>query len=561
MKKTVIIIILLITLISAAYAQTVDELLKEADYLRQKGFQNAAIAVYHRARKKAPNNLTVIKKFADYMVEVRNYAYAIILYKKYLEINPDALEIREMILDIYTSLDQYQDAGLQAKIILKKDPDNYKTLSKLQNIYKSNHQLDEELVLTEKLLKLRPNDDKIYTRLIEIYNIFGAYKKAAVLMDKKKPPKNIPQVTIARIYLEAHRFDRAIEMFKENYEKNPTEENKALIRKAELIKINYRLENRPRAFNMYFSTLRDIRKKYPNDEEIMELDRTIRKDVQGFYTGYEYVGGKSGENKYYNHTGQVHYPVLSTGTNLILTGQEYRIWNDKENQKYSQLGLEIQQNLGGGFLLAGAYRSGDPGDTYFGQLYYQGDKFEASALYRKDYQLQTPEALKREISYNGLNSFVSFSPINKLSLYGRYASFNYSDDNNGTYREVGAFYRLWQNKKNAWFDIAVANSNQKFDFESPYYYSPSDVTQWHGLGELNYFLSKNTLLRLSYQHAWDKDNNKYDIFYGYLDHQFSKDMFLYGEYYSGLSTVGRMGTVEDPTSQDYEFKMGVKVKF
>jgi len=562
MKKIVCIIFcFLILSIGTAYSRTVEDLLREAKQLREKGHRNAAIALYDLALKKDPDNIGAIREFGDFMVEIRNYAHAIKMYKRYLTLKPDDYQIRGLVVDIYASLDQLDQAMSESLDLLKRDPGNLSALKKIRKIYSRSKLYREEMLISEKILQFEPDNEEVYSDLLSACILSGEFRKASGYLDKRGAPKGFPKAKIGFIYLNSNEYDKAIDIFKKIYKENPTSENKSFLQRAQLLKINNSVSKRPRFFNSYYNPIMDMYRRSPNNPRFRELKDIIKNEIQGIYAGYDYTWGRSGEHRHSSSFAKISYPILSTGTTLSIIGQDYKIWDSKRTEKYRQAGLGIQQSLGENFTFSGAFSSGDPGSIYYGQIHYQGESVEAFIQGRKDYQIQTPDALRRKISFSGGNVYANWSIMERLGMFGHLTRYHYSDGNNARYYELGAYYRLWDNKKNSSLDISLYNSNEDFDNESDYYFSPSNLSQWHTYAEFNYYWTKDSLLRLSYAYTWDKNNNKYNVYSGYIDHKFSDNSFLYGEYLSGLSRAGRIGSMEDPNSKDYEVKMGVKIKF
>lgn len=560
MKKQIfLILIFFILVISAGFADPVSDLLLEAQYFRENGFTNNAIATYQEILKEDPNNLEAIRQFGDFMVEAKNYSYALVMYKKYLTLCPDDLNVRELVIDLYVSLNVYTPAINECLTYLKIDKGNLSILKKLCSIYKITGFIKEETIINNELLKIDKDNVDTLSRLFYLYINTGKYKDAVTILDEKKGfIDNYPKDLIAYVYLKAEKYNKAIKMYEEIYNKEPNKTNSQLLYKAKLENLSYLLDTSFRDYKAFYTPMKQIAKDFEKGREIFNY---AEKEVAGTYFGYEKTTGKSGVNYYDSNYFRLQFPILSQGLDLYLINKAYTIWDENLKLPYNQTGIEFRQSLDNKLSLSGGYFGGMPRNTYNFQLFYQAENFEAAVAVKKNYIIQTPEALYNEIMFDSSGMYLNWNAFKRVNIYTYLSKFNFTDSNNASFAEYGATYRLWENSVNSWANIGIDNVYERYDFETPLYYSPNDLKQTNYSIEWNCYLQPQTFLSLTYTISNDQNNSNYNVYSAFLDHKLSENSYLYVRYLNGLSTLGRIGTFDQPGSQDNELSVGIKFKF
>ncbi|HPZ07662.1 MAG TPA: hypothetical protein PL110_06085 [Candidatus Eremiobacteraeota bacterium] len=557
MIKIIISVVLLFITLSVAFAQTMytEDLLKEAKYLRAKGLKASAISIYSQILEEEPENTENLLDFADLMIEIENYSYAIILYTKYLNLKPEDIKIRELLIDIYTSTLAYDKAEEECLTFLKKYPYNTEMLSRLAYVYRTDHQIGKEMIITEEILKLQPTNKEATLRLLDLYVILREYKKASDILTEDNISYSLDKA--AYIYLNAGEFDKAIELYQKIYEENPTEENKFSLKQAKLAEINYNIYKAPRFYNNYVNPLMSL---LPPDNYTEKLTGIARDELSGIYTGAEYTGGKINNQNYSNYYISFFYPFLNTGTEILITANRYEIRGDNVTGIYNRGEIELRQSLNEHFTLGGGYGSGTPGINYYSQIAFKSDIIDIAVRYKKEFQLETAEAMKETIYYKGMDYYGNWNVTDRFNLIGRFSDYDYSDGNNGTYNEVGGFYRLWDNNEDTWITGGITHTGEHHTFQTPLYYSPADLSQWNYSIEWDYYWKPDSLLRLNYMYSSNNLDQGYHVYSIYGDHKFTEDFFIYGEYINGLSRIRSTG-VTQPDNRDYQATFGIKYKF
>lgn len=173
----------------------------------------------------------------------------------------------------------------------------------------------------------------------------------------------------------------------------------------------------------------------------------------------------------------------------------------------------------------------------------------------------TPEALGNKITFKGMDYYINILPTSKFNLFTRISNYDFSDGNNGTYTEFGGYYRIWENNENTWVTAGITRSSEKFNMESPLYYSPSDISQWNYTVEWDYYLTEDSLLHLGYTRS-SASNNVTSNFYSLsIDNKFSDNIYVYGQYLNGANQIDRIGYTDNNNQNNYEFTTGLKCKF
>lgn len=533
-----------------------EDFLYDASLLRAQKHYDGAIGVYQQLLKEEPGNTEVLLAFADMMIEMRNYSYAVLLYKRYLDIKPEDVQIRKLVIDIYNATGSYAYAIEECLNFLKTSPDNKEIINKLLNIYKNNKSFKEEMSLTEKLLELEPDNNDNLLHLLDLYIITGDYKKAYNIMERQDIREKCPPEKIAFIYLNTYKYKEAIELYEQIYRENPTEENENSLNQARLSELNYTISRTPYFYSSYYNQLKKISSDRNYGREILNI---LQDDISGIYTGGEYSQGSINNQDYTNYYAGVFYPLMTTGTEFLVSSNRYKIKSDAYTGIYNKGEIEVTQHITENFSAGGGYSSGSAGSTYYGEIAFKNDILEAGIRRRKDFVLETVEAMKDNISYKGTDYYAGLNVTEKCNLLAYVSDYNYSDGNNGTYSEIAGFYRLWDNKKNTWITAGISHTGLHHTFESPLYYSPLDLSQWNYSLEWDIYWTDNSLLRINYMHS-SNELSDYNIYSMYVDHKISDDFFLYGEYIKGLSRVGRIGVIE-PDTKDYELTLGLKARF
>ncbi len=554
-KNFFLIIFYMFVTVTSVFGKSSDKLLEEAGILREKGFPDSATAIYRQILESEPDNIQAITDFAEEMLEIRNYAYALTLYRRYLELKPDDVQVRTLVIDLYMSLELYESGADECLNVLRKNPDDLIFLRKLKNIYQKANLLKKEMAVTEKISSLEPDNEEIKKRLLELYIMQGRYDKSVELVDK------ISDNTALKgyVYRQGNQFDKAIETFKDIYVQTPSEDNRYSLLEAQLSEINYNLATAPGVSYGYYNPMSYLRQNNPQDIE--SLWNVMKEKVSGLYGGFEYRTGDSGINDYTNYYGYIDYPVLPSGTELILKGQRYEVSNDNLSSIYRQFGLEVRQPLGSHVILTGGFSDGIPDNTYYGQFFFQSKRLQAGIRRRKDCITETPEALAGKITFKGTDYYINIFPTGKLNLFTRISNYDFSDSNNGTYTEVGGFYRIWENNENMWFTAGITRSSEKFDFQSPLYYSPSDISQWNYTVEWDCYVTDDSLLHLGYTRSYDSNDVTFNFYSISIDNKCSDNIYVYGQYLNGANQINRIGYTNNNNQNNYEFTAGLKCKF
>ena len=534
----------------------VRELLKDAEEFREKGFYDSAIAIYREIMDAEPDNTENLIAFGDLMVEMENYSYAVLLYNKYLSLKPEDLKIRKLVIDIYKSVGSDNYAIEECIEFLKNNPNNTEILLELAELYRINKIEQEEMLVMEKIVNLEPDNTSFLDRIMELYMSLGKYEKAYDLLANSYF-KDYSSEKKAYIYLNAEKYEEAIEIYEELYRENPSEDNLFTLNQAELSYVNYTLSKAPRFYSSYYNRLKNIEPPNKYSSEILDV---IEEDVKGVYTGAEFKTGSINNNDYSNYYGSVFYPVFSTGTEILVSFNRYVIESERTTGIYNKTELELRQALSENFALSGGFSGGSVGSTYYGQLSFQGDFFEFAVRKRKDFVLETAEALENSISYDGMDYYFNIMPHRRFNFVVNFGDYDYSDGNSGTYHEVGGFFRVWENMRNSWLNLGISHAGTDHDYISPFYYSPSDLSQWNYSLEWYYYWRPDSLFTLGYTFSSDNLNNNFNSFRVYGDHKFNDRFFVYGEYINGIG-LSRGAGILDPDSRDYEFTMGMRYKF
>ncbi len=533
-----------------------EDFLYDASVLRTNKHYDSAIGIYQTLLKDEPKNTEVLLAFADMMIEMRNYSYAVLLYKRYLEVKPEDVHIRTLVIDIYNATGSYAYATEECLNTLKTYGDNKEIINKLLDIYKNNKSFKEETALTEKLLEFEPDNQDKLLRLLDLYMITGSYKKAYNILERQDIREKCSHERIAFIYLNTYKYKEAIELYEEIYRENPSEENENSLNQARLSELNYNISRTPYFYSAYYNQLTKISSGRNYGREMLNI---LEDDISGIYTGGEYSQGSINNQDYINYYAGLFYPVMTTGTEILLSANRYKIKSDAYTGIYNKGQLDVTQHITENFSAGGGYSGGTQGSTYYGEFAFKNDILEAGIRHRKDFVLETVEAMKENISYNGMDYYTGLNLTEKCSLLAHVSDYDYSDGNNGTYSEIAAFYRLWDNRKNTWITAGISHTGLHHTFESPLYYSPLDLSQWNYSIEWDIYWTENSLFRVNYMHS-SNELSDYNIYSMYIDHKIGDDFFLYGEYIKGLSRVGRIGVIE-PDTKDYELTLGLKAKF
>ncbi|MEQ8224455.1 MAG: hypothetical protein ABRQ37_19205, partial [Candidatus Eremiobacterota bacterium] len=361
------------------------------------------------------------------------------------------------------------------------------------------------------------------------------------------------------VYRQGNQFDKAIETFRDIYDQMPSEDNRYSLLEAQLSEINYNLATAPGVSYGYYNPMSYLSQNNPQDIE--SLWNVMKENVSGLYGGFEYRTGDSGINDYTNYYGYIDYPVLPSGTELILKGQRYEVSNDSLNGIYRQFGLEGRQPIGSHVILTGGFADGIPDNTYYGQFFFQTSRLQAGIRRRKDCIIETPEALAGKITFKGMDYYINIFPTGKLNLFTRISNYDFSDGNNGTYTEVGGFYRIWENNENMWFTAGITRSSEKFDFQSPLYYSPSDISQWNYTVEWDCYVTDDSLLHIGYTRSSDSNDVTFNFYSISIDNKCSDNIYVYGQYLNGANQINRIGYTDNNNQNNYEFTAGLKCKF
>jgi len=128
-----------------------------------------AVECYEKARRLAPQDLSIPFRLAGYYATREQFEKAIALYKEILAKRPDALDVRERLAYAYAGKKDLPSAIAQFEEVVKRQPANWQVYFMLGGFYEENKDLPRAQANYEQALILNPNEQQLYLRLARLH--------------------------------------------------------------------------------------------------------------------------------------------------------------------------------------------------------------------------------------------------------------------------------------------------------------------------------------------------------------------------------------------------------
>lgn len=552
--------------------------LAEGRELYRKGFTESAIVQYRRAIELDPDNAQAYEEFGKILVDTKNQAYAITIYQKLAQLQPENMQVKEILFDLHTAYEQPREAALVGEELLAARPNDIELIKRLAEVYKS-YGLTDKYADTLMRGARVSNDAQMYYDAGEAYlaadkkrEAVEAYRQAvAIQPDNLEYQNGLGKALNASGDAEAARahYDQLVKKFPQAQGLRD--------RQAETeIALGDRLMQTRRYVG--------ARKAYQRAQDLLggsntsgtglggQVRERLRKAerLNGVSLDTPYQGGVQGDNDFVEVQGIIGVPLSDQED---ITGQLWLDYRSANNSQPSIFGIRGQADM------FNVYAGVDWKPTEYQQVFavagtrgifrvgtnYQDDKVTAGIALRRDIVSYTPDAIRQQLDYFGVDGNLAYQFSDFFGLGGSFSYYGYGDDiNELTYNIGPSFYPINRPNDFVWavrynhggiFNDRTANPFLRF--------GPTNF-QVDSVGtDIEHWMNDRFRYRLGYYHSFTNIGADGDTFLAGLDWQMTDASYMWLNLEHGNFLGGRVapGVFSNATVSNYILSGGLHITF